>query len=218
MTDAPLRIAIADDHPIFRAGLRQLLESEPQYSIVGEATDGAQAVDAVERHRPDLLLLDYSMPRGNGLDVLRALDGRGLPVRTVLLTAEIDQGKVVDALKLGAAGVLLKSAATELLFRCIRAVMDGQYWVDRGTTSDLVSALRHYEMERTGQFKAAVALTPRERQILAALVKGASNKQIAREVGIAEQTVKNHLSELYQRLGVTSRLGLVARAREHGIL
>jgi len=173
MAESPLRIAIADDHPIFRAGLRQLLETESHCSVAGEASDGAETVAVVERERPDLLLLDYSMPRGNGLDVLRELGRRGLKVRTVILTADINPGQVIEALKLGAAGVMLKSAATELLFRCVRAVLDAQYGVDRGTTGDL---------------------------------------------GIAEQTVKNHLSQLYERLGVTSRLGLAVYARERGLI
>jgi two-component system, NarL family, nitrate/nitrite response regulator NarL len=218
MNEPKLRIVIADDHPIFRAGLRQLLETEADYEVVGEAADGVQAVDVVAESRPDLLLLDYSMPRSNGLDVLRELDRRSLRTRTVILTADIESEQVVQSLKLGAVGVLLKSAATDLLFRCIGAVMAGEYWVDRGTTSNLVSALLRYETAYTGRVRAAVELTSRERQIITALLKGESNKQIAIELGVAEQTVKNHLTQLYEKLGVSTRLelGLVARERNLG--
>jgi two-component system, NarL family, nitrate/nitrite response regulator NarL len=217
VTEQPVRILIADDHPIFRAGLRQLLETDPRSRVVGEAIDGAEAVKRVAELQPELLLLDLAMPHMDGLAVLHELERQGISVRTVMLTAEIEPTQVVDCLKHGAAGVLLKSAATELLFRCIGAVMDGQYWVDRGTTGDLVGALRQYEAADAGQPGATLELTPRERDILAALLKGESNKVIARELGIAEQTVKNQLSHLYEKFGVSSRLELVVSARERGL-
>lgn len=217
MMDRSLRIVIADDHPIFRSGLRQLLETQQHFEVVGEATDGAEAVARVAESRPDLLLLDLAMPRSDGLAALREIERRGLPVRTVVLTAEIEPWQVVESLKHGAVGVLLKSAATELLFKCIDTVMAGRYWVDRDTTHDLGHALASYDIAQTGPRRAPVELTPREREILAALLRGESNKQIARDLGLAEQTVKNHLSQLYEKFGVSSRLELAIQARERGL-
>jgi two-component system nitrate/nitrite response regulator NarL len=217
MAEGSVRIAIADDHPIFVSGLRQLLGTEPGMEVVGTATDAAATVELVATTHPDLLLLDYSMPRGGGREALRELGRRGLQVRTVILTAAIEPEQVVESLKLGAVGVLLKSAATELLFRCIRTVMQGQYWVERTATGKLVTALRHEEAARKGGSTAGVELSPREQKILAALLKGESNKVIARELGIAEQTVKNILSQLYEKFAVSSRLELALLSREKGL-
>lgn len=208
MSDEPVRIAIAHDQPIFRAGLRHVLESEPQYSVIDAANADPQAVALVEQHRPDVLLLDCSTPHGNGLDTLREIASRELPVRTVIVVNDIEGQHVVDALKLGAHGVVLASVSKELLLRCIRAVMDDQYWVDRGTTRNLVTALKLYDAAHAGSHLEAHELSPRERQVVAALLRGESNKNIARDLGIAEQTVKNHLHELYGRFDVSSRLGL----------
>lgn len=215
MLERTLRTVIGDDHPIFRAGLRSLLATDDRVRVVAEAADGREAVDLVERCRPDLLLLDRMMPRMDGIGVLRELRVRGITTRTILLTAEIEPAQVVEALKYGALGVLMKSAATEFLFRCIDAVMSGQYWVDRGTTADLVTALRRYELMDTARVRALPVLTQREKQLLEALLSGESNKGIANKLGIAEQTVKNHLSNLYEKFGVSSRLELVAFARTH---
>jgi DNA-binding NarL/FixJ family response regulator len=214
--EGKVRIVLADDHPIFRSGLRNLLETQSRYEVVGEACDGAGVAALVQSVRPDVLLLDYSMPGMSGLDAVRELHAAGAQVRTILLTAAIEQRVVVDLLRLGAAGVLYKSAATELLFKCIDAVVAGQYWVDRATTRNIVSALQHVSSTRHGH--GLPELTPRERQILAALMKGESNKQIARDLGIAEQTVKNHLSQLYARFEVSSRLSLMVVARERSLL
>lgn len=218
MSERPVRIVIADDHAIFRAGLRQLLGTHDRCQVVGEAADGLEAVTRVDENRADLLLLDFAMPGSNGLAALRELQRRGTPVRTVMLTAEIDPSEVVECLKRGAAGVLLKSAATDLLFKCIDQVMQGQYWIDRGATGNLVSALRHYETAETGRHRAIVQLTSREREIVSALLAGKSNKAIAQDLGIAEQTVKNHLSQLYDKLRVTSRLELAVAVRALGFV
>lgn len=208
MADEPVRIAIAHDQPIFRTGLSHVLESDPHYAVIGAANADLQAVALVEQHRPDVLLLDCSMPHGNGLDVLRAIANRELPVRTVIVVTDVEGQHVVSALKLGARGVVPASVSKELLLRCIHAVMDDQYWVDRSTTRNLVTALKLYDAAHAGCNLEAHELSPREREIVAALLRGESNKNIARDLGIAEQTVKNHLHELYGRFDVSSRLGL----------
>ena len=144
MTEAlrRIRILIADDHPIFRHGLRSLLEDEPGIEVVGEAADGEEAVRMAQSLRPDILLVDMAMPRKTGLDALRALASGAAPPRSVVLTAAIDKPQIMEALQAGARGVILKETATELLLKCIRAVVAGEYWIGRDSVSDLVRYLQ----------------------------------------------------------------------------
>ena len=138
------RILIADDHPIFRDGLRRLLESEREFKVVGEACDGAEAVSMVRQLKPEVLLLDLAMPRHPGLEALRDLSNGHEPfsVRVILLTAAAEKDQIVEALQLGARGVVLKDSATQILLKSIRAVMNGEYWVGRESVSNLVHYLR----------------------------------------------------------------------------
>src|ERR1700688_906664 len=122
----PIRIFIADDHPIFRGGLRSLLDMEPRFLVVGESSDGGEVPDAVVQLKPDILLLDLNMPRDNGLHVVQRLSSSKNPRRTILLTAEIQKTQIVEALLLGASGLLMKDSTTQLLFKAIQIVMSGQ--------------------------------------------------------------------------------------------
>src|SRR5438445_815214 len=139
-----VRIVIADDHPIFRDGLRRLLEAEADLKVLGEASDGAEAVKLVRQLKPDILLLDLAMPKHPGLEALRdlSLPGTSTPVRVILLTAAAEKGQIVEALQLGARGVVLKDSATELLLKAIHTVMAGEYWVARQSVSNLVQYLQ----------------------------------------------------------------------------
>lgn len=215
----PVRILIADDHAIFRAGLRKLLESEPGFEVVGEAADGAAAARLVRQLNPDILLLDLAMPRGSGLEVLHELAQRDSPVFAVLLTAAIDKKQILEALQLGARGVVLKEAATELLFRCIRTVMGGQYWVGRDSVSSLVRALRGLmPTPGEGARRKKFGLTPRELEVVAAVVAGYTNRDMAEKFSISEQTVKHHLSNAFDKLGVSTRLELALFAVNHHLV
>jgi two-component system, NarL family, nitrate/nitrite response regulator NarL len=221
MSDEPhaVRILIADDHAIFRDGLRKLLESEPGFEVIGEAADGAEAARLVRQLQPDVLLLDLAMPRGSGLEALRELASAESRVCTILLTAAIEKKQILEALQFGARGVVLKEAATELLFRCIRSVMGGQYWVGRESVSSLVKTLRDLtptpgEEARQKKF----GLTPRELEIISAIVAGYSNKEIAQKFSISEQTVKHHLSNVFDKLGVSTRLELALFAVNHHLV
>jgi two-component system nitrate/nitrite response regulator NarL len=212
------RIVIADDHPIFRDGLRRLLDADPRFEVVGEAGDGIEAVAQVAKLKPDILLLDLSMPRANGLKALQELTELGIPVRTVLLTAAIDQDETVTALQFGARGVILKESATKLLYRCLQAVMADEYWVGHERVHDIVEHLRAATRRAAQTATPAQMLTRRELQIVSAVVEGASNKEIGRQFDLSEQTVKNHLSHIFDKVGVSNRLELALYAIHHKLL
>jgi DNA-binding NarL/FixJ family response regulator len=209
----PVRILIADDHPIFREGLRRLLETEPGFTVVGEASDGVEAMERIHELKPDILLLDLLMQRMDGIGVLRALAAEGHETRVIVLTAGIERPALVTAVQLGARGVLLKDAATPLLYKCIDRVVSGEYWLGRESVGDLVGALQ--QTAPTAAPARGVRLTPRERDVVRAVVDGASNKDIAAQFGVSPQTVKNHLSVIFDKLGVSSRLELALYALNH---
>lgn len=214
-----IRVLIADDHPIFRDGLRKLLESEPGFRVVGEASDGGEAVSLARKLLPDVLLLDLSMPRVPGMEALRELGGASTPVRTILLTAAIEKQQIVEALQLGAKGVVLKESATELLMKSIRCVMAGEYWVGRESVHDLVRTLRELIPAPGEELKRKhFGLTPREREIVSTIVAGYTNKDIAQKFSISEQTVKHHLTNIFDKLGVSNRLELALFAVNHHLL
>lgn len=206
----PVRLVIADDHPIFRDGLRRLLEAEPEFKVIGEASDGADAVKLARQLKPDILLLDLAMPRHPGLEALKELtSGDATSVRVILLTAAAEKSQIVEALQLGARGIVLKDSATQLLLKAIHTVMGGEYWVGRESVSNLVQYLRGLvqssgEEARQKKF----GLTPRELEIVSAVVAGYSNKEVAEYFKISEDTVKHHLSNIFDKLGVSTRLEL----------
>ncbi len=214
----PIRIVIADDHPVVREGLRRLLELQPGFSVVGEAADGVDALRAARDLKPDVLLLDVAMPRMNGLDVLRELGEQVEEVRTVLLTAAIEREETAQALRLGARGVVLKESATQLLFKCIRAVMNNEVWVDHERIGDLLRTMREMERAPSREPSPASRLTRRELQVIAAVVDGGGNKDIGATLRLSEQTVKNHLSNIFDKLGVSNRLELALYAVHHRLL
>lgn len=215
-----IRAVIADDHPIFRDGLRRLLEAEGDLKVLGEASDGAEAVKLTRQLKPDILLLDLSMPRHPGLEALRELStpASAAPVRVILLTAAIEKGQIVEALQLGARGVVLKDSATQVLLKGIHKVMEGEYWVHREPVSNLVQYLRTLMQSTRDEARdRKFGLTPRELEIVSAVVAGYSNKEIAGYFKIAEDTVKHHLGNIFDKVGVSTRLELALFAVNHSL-
>jgi len=179
-TPEGIRVLIADDHPIFRQGLRTILEAEDGFVVVAEAADGNEAVRLARDFQPDVLLLDLAMPGVSGMEALAELAAAPTPVRTIMLTAAIEKAEIVKALQLGAAGVVLKSSSTDLLFKSIRSVMAGQHWIGRDAVSDLVQALR--AQIGTAPEKPArerFGLTRREIEITSSVVAGLSRYENA---------------------------------------
>jgi len=210
MTQSPIRIVVADGHPLFTLGVRALLAREPGFEIVGDADDGEEALAAVQKLRPDVLLLDLALGGINGLEVLRRMVAMDLSTRTVIVTASIERADLRTALMRGAQGVLLKHLASDLLVKCVRQVMNGEYWIGRDCVGDLIDAMRNPTTSEESS-----VLSQRERDIVSAVIKGASNKDIAWQLGLGEQTVKNHLRRIFAKLRVANRVELAVHAMEH---
>ena len=208
----PIRILIADDHAIFRDGLRKLLESEPGLTVVGEAVNGEEVVKLSKQVTPDIILLDLAMPVRSGLEALRQLSEPPSTVRVILLTALIERDQIVEALQLGARGIVLKESATQILLKSIRHVMDGEIWVGRESVQDLLLLLNELKEPAAPRRKEKFGLTPRELDIVSAIVAGSNNRTIATQFSISEQTVKNHLSSIFDKMGVSTRLELALKA------
>jgi two-component system, NarL family, nitrate/nitrite response regulator NarL len=215
-----IQLVIADDHPIFRDGLRRLLEAEDRFKVIGEARDGAEAVKLARQLKPEIMLLDLAMPKHPGLEALRELSGgtENGSVRVILLTAAIEQKQIVEALQLGARGIVMKDSATQVLLKAIDAVLNGQYWVNLQSVSNLLAYLKAMtESSVQDEKKRKFGLTPRELEIVSAVVAGLANKEIAAYFKISEDTVKHHLSNIFDKLGVSTRLELALFAVNQGL-
>jgi two-component system, NarL family, nitrate/nitrite response regulator NarL len=215
------RILIADDHPIFRQGLISIFRTDKEFTIVGEATNGEQALKLIGELHPDLLLLDLMMPRMSGLETLRELSNSPNPVRTIVLTASIAKEQVAQALQLGARGIVLKEAPTDVLFNSIRAVIGGKFWVGESSVTDLVEILHTY-LPPAGNggkdSRKTFGLTARELDVVESIVSGFTNKEIAGKHSISEQTVKHHLRNIFDKTGVSNRLELALFAINHHLV
>lgn len=214
-----INILIVDDHPTFRFGLRKLLESEPDMRIAGETGDAAEALRLARELKPHIVLLDLMLPRHSGLDILGDLVTVEARPRIIVLTAAIEKAEMVQALRLGARGIVLKEAATGLIVESIRSVMRGQYWVGREHVTDIVQLLnRLLPRTGTGNARPNFGLSPREMEIVAAIVAGYSNKEIAHKFSLSEQTVKHHITHIFDKLGVSNRMELTLFSVSHHLV
>jgi DNA-binding NarL/FixJ family response regulator len=207
-----IRVAIADDHPIFRDGLKRLLESEPSFQVVAEGADGVDAIRLVREANPDVLLLDVAMPRMGGLETLSALSAG--PTRVILLTAALEPEQLLQAIRLGARGVVLKESATRKLIEGIQHVMEGKILIGSDLAEDLADAVRRASPEPKPR---PHGLTAREIEIVSAVSAGRSNREIAEKLSISLQTVKHHLTSVFDKTGVSTRLELALFAMRHGL-
>jgi DNA-binding NarL/FixJ family response regulator len=208
-----IRLALADDHPLILDGLEALFRG-PGFEVVARCRDGEEALRAVRAHAPDVLVLDVRMPRMGGLEVLRAMREEGLATRVVILTAEAEDEELVEALRLGVRGVVLKEMASEMLVKCVHKVHEGGTWLERASAGRALDRLVQAEGARR---EAASLLTARESEVVRLVAEGLRNKEIAERLGIVEGTVKIHLHRAYEKLGVDSRLALAVYLREKGL-
>jgi DNA-binding NarL/FixJ family response regulator len=214
-TDSTIRVALLDDHTLFRDGLRRLLDTEPDIDMVAEAKSGAEIFPLIEREQPDLLLLDLNLQNESGLDLLPRLLEQFPQLKILVLTASIDQEDRVNSIKLGAKGVVLKYAASENLIKSIRKVAEGEMWVDHETTKKLFEELAD---KRGPKAESPLdLLTDREREVTALVGEGMRNKEIADRLFISERTVKTHISNIFQKLDLSDRLELALFAINQGL-
>ena len=202
------RILIADDHPMIRTALEVLLR-DTEFEIVGNAGTGEETLREVERLRPDIVLLDLQMPGGSGMDVLRRIRADKTPLRVIVLTAAIDDRALLEAQALNVQGIVLKNSDPAYLLDCLDRVRRGRTWIDPEVTErakQLAETLGHHGSRE--------ALAPRERQLVAFVRSGLRNREIARQLGVTEGTVKAYLHAVFEKLGVTSRTELAVRADE----
>jgi two-component system, NarL family, nitrate/nitrite response regulator NarL len=218
-----IRLVIADDHPIVRDGLKKLLMLEDDLDVVGEAGDGREVLEKVRDLDPDVLLLDLRMPNLDGLGALQALAQVNKRTRVIVLTASEDKNEFVQAMKLGCSGIVLKQTAPDLIVKSIRKVHSGEIWLDSHTTA---AVMRQFSTALEGSNGASAGngksrerspLSTREREIVALVAQGYKNKEMAEKMFISEQTVKNHLHNIFDKLGVSDRLELALYAIHKGL-
>lgn len=206
-----IRIVIADDHAVLRESMTALLGSQPDFEVVGKAANGVEALQLVQERQPDVLVLDLFMPGGDGFEVLRTLDRANTRVAAVVLTASESQPDYVQVVRLGARGLVLKSEGPERLFQAIRTVVNGELAFSEDIAQQVLSSMagQAKQQEEPSNLK---RLSERERQIAALIARGLKNKDIGRELGISENTVKRHLQSIFNKTGARDRLELAVMA------
>jgi DNA-binding NarL/FixJ family response regulator len=215
---------------MFRASLRQLLsvpssvvkdvygvDVGPGFEVVGEAGTGESTIEVVGSLRPDLLLLDMAMPRLSGLDVLRAIAASSETTRTIILSGGLEKAQLQLAIQLGARGVVLKDSTTEVLFEATTRVMAGQCWVCQTLIAELMDVVRNLPHQPAGAAR-PFGLTPREREVLSLVVEGCANKEIAQRFAVSEETIKHHLTRMFDKVGAANRLELALTATRNGLV
>jgi DNA-binding NarL/FixJ family response regulator len=212
----PIRVLMADDHLIFRDGLRKLLDDEDNISIVGEASNGNECIRMLSKLKPDILLLDLRMPDKDGFAVLEELNSDSLSTRVIVLTAAEDDRDAVRAMRLGAHGIVLKQSASDLLVKSIHRVHSGEIWLDSHITAQVMKAFS--KSVDGGSPRDKPLLSKREKEVVQSIAQGCPNREIGEKLFISEQTVKNHLHNIFDKLGVSDRLELALYAIHHRLI
>lgn len=213
-----IKIVVADDHPVVRIGVRNMLGSDEDFEVIGEAADGDEAITQTLELLPDILLLDLAMPKLPGLEAMRAIMSGSPTVKIVLLTSLISTQQVIEALQIGARGIVLKDAVTDHLSTAIRAVASGDYWIGGKRVVNLVGALHDLMQQAAVPERKTYGLTPRELEVVGCIVEGCSNRDIAKQFTLSEETVKRHLSNIFDKTGVSTRLELALFAIAHQLV
>jgi DNA-binding NarL/FixJ family response regulator len=216
---APIRIVVADDHPVVRFGVKNMLMNEPGFEVVGEAEDGDDAITQTLELEPDILLLDLAMPRLPGLEAMRAIMTKSPRVKIVMLTSTISSQQVIEALQIGARGIVLKDSVVGALSQALRAVLSGDYWIGGERVANLLKALHELQAQAAAvPERKTYGLTPRELEVVSCIVEGCSNRDVAKQFSISEETVKRHLSNVFDKTGVSTRLELALFAIAHKLV
>jgi DNA-binding NarL/FixJ family response regulator len=211
----PIRLVLADDHPLVLDGLENLFRTEEDFQVIARCINGVETVQAVREHLPDILVLDIRMPVKDGLEVVRELQKEKLPTRVVLLTAVLEERELLEAIRLGVQGIVLKEMAPQMLLRCIRKVHAGEQWIELRSAAQALEKILRRE---AGTREVAAKLTPQEMTIVRLVAGGLRNKEIADKLHISEGTVKVHLHNIFEKLEVDSRLALLRYAQEKGLV
>lgn len=211
----PIRIVIADDHPVVLRGLSEFFAEVEELQVVAECADGESALAAVARHVPDVLMVDLHMPRLGGMDVLRRLREAGSTMPTVLLAGDISDEEVLEAMRLGARGVVLKAMSPSLLVQCVRKVAAGGTWLEKEAVGRAMTRLLQ---NRDPSDIGRNVLTPREIEIARMVARGLNNREVGAKLFISEGTVKTHLHATYEKLAIKGRVQLANYAKEKGLV
>jgi DNA-binding NarL/FixJ family response regulator len=209
-----IRVILVDDHPLVLNGLYHLLQEYPEFEVLDRCLSGPEALASTRKHRPDILILDLLMPGMDGLEVVRSLQNEELQPNVVLLTAALNEDQLIEALKLGVRGFVLKEMATKLLVECLRRVNAGGQWIEKDSAGRAMAKLVRQEAKSR---EIAAILTPREIEVVGLVARGLSNREIGSHLCIAEGTVKIHLHNIYEKLKINRRAELVRIAEEYGL-
>ncbi len=215
MSTPTVRVLLIDDHALFRSGIRLLLQRQQEFEVVAEASDAVEGIKRAKVLNPDIILLDLHMPGMSGLNAVKLLTEEVPGSHIIMLTVSEDSDDLTEALRCGAAGYLLKNIDAEVFLDALRRVMQGESVISNEMTAKLVANLRRRDVPALAE--QTDRLTPREREILMQLATGMSNKEIARELDLAESTVKIHLQSILRKLELSNRVQAAIYAVEHGM-
>jgi DNA-binding NarL/FixJ family response regulator len=210
-----ISLIVADDHPLILEALERLFQDEKEFKVLATCRNGEETLVALKKHKPDLAVIDLRMPGKNGLAVLREMKQDNLSTRAVLLTAELNESELTEAVQLGARGLVLKELATELLIQCLRDVHAGKLWLEKRSVG---SALEKLLRGAAGKLEATERLTPREIEIVKLVAIGLRNAEVAKRLFISEGTVKMHLHNIYGKLDLDSRIKLSCYAQQKALV
>jgi two-component system response regulator DegU len=217
MKENNITVMIADDHVLLREGLKQILELEDDINVIGQAGDGEETVEKALECKPDVILLDINMPKSNGIDALRRLKDLGINSKIIMLTIHDDRGYLLETMKMGANGYVLKDSDADSLIKAIRDVKNGKTYIQPSVASILVEELNSEETDKSGDYKKVQSLTKREYEVLTLIAEGLNNREIADRLFISEKTVKNHVSNIFKKIDVSDRIQAAIFAYKNNI-